>query len=127
MLRPYGLRSRLLAALVLTSAVTLGVAALALFGPLQDQLREESAQSFRAAVLAARPGIEADLAADLAGRDAEYRNTANLAERTGSRVLVYTGVPVERYPSDIDPTEQVGLDVLRVLRARNTAVTVSEQ
>jgi hypothetical protein len=38
----FGLRPRLLGALVLTSAVTLAVAALALLAPLESQLRHNS-------------------------------------------------------------------------------------
>jgi signal transduction histidine kinase len=114
-----GLRPRLLAALVLTSAVTLAAAAAALFGPLQDRLRAETAQSFRAAVLAARPGIESDLR-----ENGAYLNTFRLAERTGSRVLVYTDLPREMYPSNIGQTEPTRTDVLRVLRRRSTSVTI---
>jgi len=125
-MRISGLRPRILAALLLTSAVTLVAAALALFGPLQDRLREETAQSFRAAVLAARPGIEADLQENDA-----YENTYRLAQRTGSRVLVYTDLPREVYPSEeqlsvpASGTEPKREDVYTVLRARNTVQTVA--
>ncbi|MBA3862016.1 MAG: hypothetical protein H0X56_08615, partial [Solirubrobacterales bacterium] len=40
--RSFGLRPRLVLALVLTAAVTLGVAALALLSPLQDRLRAQA-------------------------------------------------------------------------------------
>ena len=39
---PRGLRGRLLAAFVVTSAVTLVVAAAVLYGPLQSKLRSQS-------------------------------------------------------------------------------------
>ena len=55
---PRGLRPRLLLALLLTSAVTLGIAATVLLSPLPDRLREQSATNLRAAVLATRPAIE---------------------------------------------------------------------
>jgi hypothetical protein len=38
----FGLRPRLLAAFVLTAAVTLGAAAIALLAPLQSRLRSDS-------------------------------------------------------------------------------------
>ena len=53
-----GLRGRLLLALVLTSAVTLAAAAAVVLGPLQQRLRDQSTESLRAAVLAARPRFE---------------------------------------------------------------------
>lgn len=45
-----GLRPRLLAALLITSAVTLGVAALALLSPLEQRLREDGMRTVRNAV-----------------------------------------------------------------------------
>ncbi len=53
--RAFGLRPRLLAALVLTSAVTLAVAALALLGPLEQRLRAGNEQSVLIAVANAKP------------------------------------------------------------------------
>jgi signal transduction histidine kinase len=50
-----GLRPRLLAALLLTSAVTLGVAALALLSPLEQRLREDGESTVVTAVGASRP------------------------------------------------------------------------
>jgi signal transduction histidine kinase len=50
-----GLRPRLLAALLLTSVVTLGVAALALLSPLEQRLREDGESRVLTAVGAARP------------------------------------------------------------------------
>ena len=52
---PAGLRWRLLVALVLTSAVTLGVAAVVVLKPLQQDLRNQSAESLRGTVLNAAP------------------------------------------------------------------------
>jgi signal transduction histidine kinase len=51
---PRGLRGRLLAAFVLTSTVTLVVAAAVLYGPLQSKLRSQSVDNLRDAVLNAR-------------------------------------------------------------------------
>ncbi|HUN78147.1 MAG TPA: HAMP domain-containing protein, partial [Solirubrobacteraceae bacterium] len=50
-----GLRPRLLAALLLTSAVTLAVAALALLSPLEQRLREDGESRVLTAVGASRP------------------------------------------------------------------------
>jgi len=50
-----GLRPRLLVALLLTSAVTIGAAALSLLPPLQDRLRDQSASSLQNTVLASVP------------------------------------------------------------------------
>lgn len=117
----YGLRPRLLAALVLTAVVTLIAAAVALFGPLQDRLREQTASSFRAAVLAARPGLERDL------RDnTVFPNTGTLERRTGSRVIVYDTVPAEVYPIPEGESEPRGADVIRSLVQDRTVQTTSE-
>ena len=101
MRRPYGLRPRLLAALVLTAAVTLLAAALTLFGPLQERLRDESARSLQAAVLAARPGVERGF--PRGDRAANFTDAYTLSKRTGSRVVLYDEVPSERYDSGTGP------------------------
>ena len=49
---PFGLRPRLLAALLATSAVTLAAAALALLPPLRDRLRDESIKAVQNATTA---------------------------------------------------------------------------
>ena len=46
----YGLRPLLLASLVLAAAVTLGAAAIALLGPLQDRLRDQTVETVEDAV-----------------------------------------------------------------------------
>src|SRR4051794_22364079 len=51
---PRGLRGRLLAAFVITSALTLLVAAAVLYGPLQEKLRSQSVENLRDAVLNSR-------------------------------------------------------------------------
>ena len=48
---PHGLRGRLMAAFVVTSALTLVVAATVLYGPLQDKLRTQSIDNLRDAVV----------------------------------------------------------------------------
>ncbi len=60
---PAGLRFRLLLALLATSAVTLGVAALIVLPPLQDRLRDQTVESLEDAALATAPAFEERLAA----------------------------------------------------------------
>ena len=85
-----GLRGRLLLALVLTSAVTLAAAAAVVLGPLQQRLRDQSTESLRAAVLAARPRFEQALVK----RGRVERSIAlsgeafELSDQTAGRVLV---------------------------------------
>jgi signal transduction histidine kinase len=57
-MRAFGLRPRMLAALVLTSAVSLSFAALALLSPLKDRLRADGTATLVAAVGAARLSFE---------------------------------------------------------------------
>lgn len=103
---PVGLRWRFLLALLVTSAVTLGVAALVVLPPMQDRLRTQSAEDLEAAVVDAIPTFTSvftrlDEEAAPAARDAEafqewqdaYEvaliGPANeLAAQTDARVLV---------------------------------------
>ncbi|HEY4098926.1 MAG TPA: HAMP domain-containing sensor histidine kinase [Baekduia sp.] len=94
------LRSRLLLALLATSVVTLGVAALALLSPLQTRLRKESRDSVRSTVLATRGNIEGDLAKlKWTYNDQVEETLRTLADRTGARVILY--------PAAIDPVRTV--------------------
>jgi signal transduction histidine kinase len=76
---PRGLRGRLLAAFVVTSAVTLVVAATVLYGPLQEKLRTQSVNNLRDAVLNARGPF-----ADALGKkiEPEKPRSAGAPERT---------------------------------------------
>ena len=65
--RLLGLRGRLLLGLVLTSVVTLAVAAYALVGPLTERLRRQNIETLRDAALQARPDFERALARPDAG------------------------------------------------------------
>ena len=113
MRRPFGLRPRLLAALVLTAAVTLGVAALALLGPLQTRLRDESARSLQTAVLASRPGLERAIRAQ------EWDEPYRLSRRADARVVIYDEIPQEVYDSETGQ-EEVLRDVWTSLVERRT-------
>src|SRR5215208_1201658 len=83
---PRGLRPRLLLALLLTSAVTLGIAATVLLSPLPDRLREQSATNLRAAVLASRPAVEDALHNSAQDEIALQRVAEELRQRTDGRV-----------------------------------------
>ena len=84
-----GLRGRLLLALVLTSMVTLGVAAAVVLSPLQQRLRDQSIESLRAAVLAARPRFEDALKQRGLNRELALGTEAfELSDQTAGRVLV---------------------------------------
>ena len=85
-----GLRGRLLLALVLTSAVTLAAAAAVVLGPLQQRLRDQSTESLRAAVLAARPRFEDGMGQrSKVDREIALSSEAfELSDQTAGRVLV---------------------------------------
>jgi signal transduction histidine kinase len=87
------LRTRLLLALLATSAVTLGAAALALLSPLQQRLDEQGRDSVRAAALATRDELSRELIADngfLFNKTIDTLNT--LAQRTDARLALYDGI-----------------------------------
>jgi signal transduction histidine kinase len=106
MRRPYGLRPRLLAALVLTAAVTLLAAAAALLGPLQERLRDDRAESLEDAVLGARRG--------LAQNFARGRQPFDLARSTDARVVLYDQTGAERFNTETSAFPTPGV-VYRVL------------
>ena len=123
----YGLRPRLLASLVLTAAVTLGTAAIALLGPLQDRLREDASDNLRTAVLASRPSLERDLLR----RAFFYESASDLARRTDSRVVVYS----TRYDPETESFELYDTetredypraDFYRAMRTNGTVRTVTD-
>jgi len=87
---PRGLRPRLLLALLLTSAVTLGIAATVLLSPLPDRLREQSATNLRGAVLASRPAVEDALHDHTKGDEFALQRVAEeLRQRTDGRVILF--------------------------------------
>jgi signal transduction histidine kinase len=84
-----GLRGRLLLALVFTSVVTLAASAAVVLGPLQQRLRDQSTESLRAAVMAARPRFERALARRGVDREIALSSEAfELSDQTAGRVLV---------------------------------------
>jgi signal transduction histidine kinase len=88
-----GLRGRLVVALVLTGAVTLGVAALALFGALDHRLRLDQRHDLRIAAIEARGGfVGAGGAGGVLHRDEISRHAFALGLRAGARVTVFDSV-----------------------------------
>jgi signal transduction histidine kinase len=130
---PAGLRWRLLLALVATSAVTLGAVALMVLPPMQDRLREQSADRMLDAVITANSGFE-DVYRDLLERKAsriEYQGAfaavgADLNNQTDARILV-----MDKDSMPADTTEQppgfvydreFGFPPLRAVRAAYEAM-----
>jgi signal transduction histidine kinase len=132
-----GLRGRLLIALVLTSVVTLAATAAVVLGPLQQRLRDQSTESLRAAVLAARPRFE-----DALGRRTHLDRTIalssqafELSDQTDGRVLVtdlaLTPARDDESPpgflADSDsgpPPRQAFLGAVRTLNRQQTVLEV---
>lgn len=109
-----GLRARILLALVLTSAVTLLVAAATLFQPLQARLREQSASALRSTALASRPELERAYRDDDQRFGAESRDAlAALATRTGASVIATNGLPQVEFGA-VERGDRLD-DVLQVL------------
>jgi signal transduction histidine kinase len=121
-----GLRARLVAALVLTSAVTLGVAALAILSPLQQRLRRDTGTTLVVAAGSARSSYADLLREPLAGRGHVLRHlNASLARRTGAAatlVLSPDGVVVT---SDADAPAALGDATRAIQRDRTTRSVVS--
>jgi signal transduction histidine kinase len=87
-----GLRGRLLAALVLTSAVTLAVAAATLLPPLQRGLRRQEVASLEGTAATARSGFRDLTDEEVRPHDGRLQSLAEtLQRRTGARVAVYDG------------------------------------
>jgi signal transduction histidine kinase len=139
-LRRSGLRGRLLIALVLTSALTLVVAAGALLPPLQERLRTQRADDLEAATIADAVTFESRLRDSLRANRNEpesvrisgltfdiQESALNLRQRTGARVLVDDGVPPTdptRPPTVYDTDVAASVPVGQILR---TLITQQDQ
>ena len=145
---PRGLRGRLLAAFIVTSSLTLVVAATVLLGPLQNKLRTQSIDNLRETVLGVQPQFEAALRpkipppkaneteplarAPVLHRIAELRKAAfELGQRIDVRVAVDAddadgaNPPDFAYDSDFTPaTPDVTLAALQAVREDRTVVRV---
>src|SRR4051794_14327111 len=117
-----GLRGRLVAALILTSAVVLGVAAVTLLPPLQRNLRDEEVSSLRATALASRGSFE-DL--ERSSVDNASPRTVRLVDalerRTGARVLLFD--VNGRVLVDTDPRQAGQFDDVRAALGSSKPVT----
>ena len=113
--RGFGLRPRLLAALVVTSVVTLAVAALALLPPLQSRLTDQAATTWRTRRPRTRRLPEADRDDPRQARarqpPEDRRNQLSvglqnraftLRQRTDARVIVTDAMPDESPVVDTD-------------------------
>jgi signal transduction histidine kinase len=140
---PAGLRWRLLLALVATSAVTLGAVALMVLPPLQDRLREQSADSLLDAVVSANGGFE-EIYAGLKERKAErieYYGTlsgaaTDLNNQTDARILVMDQDTVPSTATQLPPgfvydnefgapPPRTTLAALRSMRLKRTVTDIS--
>jgi signal transduction histidine kinase len=78
-----GLRGRLLVAFVFTSVLTLAVVGAIVLGPLQNQLRDQSIDNLRDAVLVAAPEFRGAIDGELPAAD-DADSTADDAARAGA-------------------------------------------
>jgi signal transduction histidine kinase len=113
--RAYGLRPRLLAALVFTAVVTLTVAALALLPPLQSRLTDQAVTDLQNTTEADAPQFEREIRSSFKrSQDGTRsvrldelrfdlsRRASTLRDRTGARVIVVDSVPGEQPIADTD-------------------------
>ena len=122
---PRGLRPRLLLALLLTSAVTLGIAATVLLSPLPDRLREQSATNLRAAVLATRPAVE-DAIRESAENEFALQGVAEeLRQRTDGRVIILGPVLPGEVLYDTNTGASVRGATLTSLHTQRTGATTT--
>jgi signal transduction histidine kinase len=138
--RAYGLRPRLLAALVFTSVVTLAVAALALLPPLQERLTDQAAHDLENATRAdsqlfhntivgsltqtRKAGLSPeDRLADL--RSKVYNRVSRLRERTDARIILADSVPGASLVADTDYTSAIPRS--EILRAISDPVERTER
>jgi signal transduction histidine kinase len=119
------LRTRLLLALLATSVVTLGVAALALLQPLQHRLDVQSRDAVKAAALTSRGALQTALARS--GGDVD-RTVADLlqdlAQRTDGRLALYDTLHQDTY--DLGMTDPNLNDVLQVIASGHTQDSASK-
>ena len=145
---PRGLRGRLLAAFVITSALTLVVAATVLYGPLRDKLRTQSVNNLRDAVVDSER-VFADALGDTIEpseprslgqpepnvitdrRGAISERAFELRQRIDARVMVDaqdadgTALPTFFYDSDFAPvTSDATLAALQAEREERTIVRI---
>ena len=107
---PAGLRARLLVALLATSAVTLGVAALVVLPPLQDRLRNQTVETVEDAVAVHVGAIDQLLSELLEDPEVAYEDydtrlypvARPLEDQSGARILVLSPT-LEPADPDVGP------------------------
>jgi signal transduction histidine kinase len=124
---PIGLRSRIVGALLLTSAATLGVAALALLGPLEAKLRDQELRSVTSTAQAAT-GSFASLSFDeLSQTDPVSgqlkRAARSLVHRTHGRVAVVAADGQVIFSSDPDESNRERFDDVSLAERRSHTVS----
>jgi signal transduction histidine kinase len=123
---PIGLRSRIVGALLVTSAATLAVAALALLSPLERKLRNQELQNLTSVVQQSVAGTFKGMSnQEIANNTHDFQQEVrSLSRRAAARVTVLAaGPPVHViYSSDPDETKSEKTD--DVLRALSTGHTV---
>ncbi|HEX4108040.1 MAG TPA: HAMP domain-containing sensor histidine kinase [Solirubrobacteraceae bacterium] len=121
LLRAFGLRPRLLAALLLTSAVTLGVAALTLLSPLETRLRSDSVNTVLTAVTLLSPKFQS-IPIDATGAPNTVKlalDIAQLERRSGATAFVVSASMQSLLGTTIDPELRGDLaDVREALATR---------
>lgn len=107
-MRAFGLRSRLLAAMILTSVVTLGVAALALLSPLEQRLRQDGESTVLAAAASSRgeySEIRKNPSTGKPDPDVVMSTTSLVRRRSGSQITIFSSqleVAYTQSPTDLD-------------------------
>jgi len=144
-----GLRGRLLVAFVFTAVLTLAVVGAIVLGPLQTQLRDQSIDNLRDAVLVAAPEFRSGLGSEIPPTDGDETTTADdtarasaiaerqsrvsgaafeLQRRIDTRVLLDaddddSSLPDFFYDSDFAPTTQSAtLAALTAVREDRTII-----
>ena len=104
-----GLRPRLLAALLLTSAVTLAVAALTLLSPLEQRLRTDGEQTVLTALGSARPELNEITLEPATGRlnEVDVRQSALLLRRRSQATLTILDSQLDILYTGSAPTQDV--------------------
>ena len=88
---PFGLRGRILGAVLVTTVATLGVAAVALLGPLQRQLRNSELKTLSVQVRAAAPTFNRLRPEDLGGDGSGPGDFSRPFERAVAQLQALTG------------------------------------
>ncbi|MGH2833740.1 MAG: sensor histidine kinase [Solirubrobacteraceae bacterium] len=127
-MRRFGLRPRLLAALVLSSVVTLAVAAAALLSPLEQRLRVDGESGVIGALIAARPEfheIKIEPTTGLPDRFEVRYNAQLLRQRTGGQVTMLDRNLETVYPSP-GPSADESFDIPDYFAQARRAFTTSK-